>query len=138
MTGPGAAVGFAALGAVASALLNAVFAVTIGLVAVSGVTGYLVGAALRTPLADRAGDRPTGGAAAGAGGRPTAASRSNRIALAVLVALVAVLAGALGAWLVAIPQGNLLGPIDYLGQTLGIVLPVQAVAAIVGAWLGSR
>jgi len=122
------AIGIAILGALAIAVLNAVLAVTTGLVAVAGVTAYLVGLALRPGAeTDTAGGR-TPGVSTGAG----------RVSLAIVLALLAIGAGAVGAWLVAIPQGNLLGPVDYLGQTLGIVLPVQAVVAMVGAWLGSR
>jgi hypothetical protein len=122
------AIGIAILGAVAIAALNAVLAVTTGLVAVAGVTGYLIGLALRPgSMVDALGGRT-----------PGVSTGANRVSLAIELALLAVAAGAAGAWLVAIPQGNLLGPIDYLGQTLGILLPVQAVAAVVGAWLGSR
>lgn len=117
------AVAIAILGAVASAGLNAILAVTTGLVAVAGLTAYLIGLALRQNPPARAPCRSAGTSHAG---------------LAIVLALFSVAAAAAGAWLVAIPQGNLLDPLDYLGQTLGLVLAGQGLAAVLGAWLGSR
>lgn len=118
-------------GAAVIVVLNVVLAVTAGLVAIAAVTGYLVGGALRGVSAEV----PPVTAGAGVLG----SSRGRGIALAMAVAVGSVLAGALGTWLVSVTaQGGTLGPLDYLAATMGILLPIQILAAAGAAWLGSR
>jgi len=74
-----------------------------------------------------------------AGAGVLGSSRGRGIALAMAVAVGSVLAGALGTWLVSVTaQGGTLGPLDYLAATMGILLPIQILAAAGAAWLGSR
>ena len=108
----------AALGAATIVVLNGLLTVTTGLLAVAAVTGYLVGQVLRT----------VGSSTQGTG----------RVGLAVGLVVAAVLAGALGTWLLSIPQGGVLGPVDYLGEAMGLLLPGQLLVGGVAAWLGSR
>ena len=126
--GAGTVAGIVILGTAAIIVLHAVLAVTTGLLAIAALVGYLLGQALRA-----------GGAGVRAGGTGDGpAAGANSVAGAIVLALAVVAAGAIGSWLVAIPQGNQLGIAEYLGQTVGIVLPAQALAAVAGAWLGSR
>lgn len=130
LTGGRAALGIAVAGALVMLALNVLLTITFGLVAVAAVTGYLVGGALR----ERAAGMP---AAAGAGSLGSA--RDRGMALTMALAVGAVLSAALGTWLVAIvAQGGSLGPVDYLAQTMGILLPVQVLVAAGTGWLGSR
>jgi len=108
-------------GAVVAVALNAILAVTAGLVAVVAVAGWLIGLALRDDA----------GAAGQAAARPALG-----MALGLACGMVALIA--IGAWLVAVPQGNVLNPLDYLGQTLGLTLPASLAAAAGAAWLGAR
>ena len=53
----------------------------------------------------------------------------------ILLAVAAVLAGAVGSWLIALAEGGTLGPVDFLWATTGLLVPVEAiVAAIAAAW----
>ncbi len=113
----------AVIAAAAIALLGGLLAITAGLVAVPGVAAYLVGQALRA----------SDGPGSSAPGAPT-----SRTAAAIGLAIAVVLVGVLGSWLLSLPQGGVLGPLDYLGQTLGLLVPVMIAIAAVAAWLGSR
>jgi len=54
---------------------------------------------------------------------------------AIVVALAAVLVGALGTWVVALGQGGDLGLIDFLWATTGILVPLELlIAAVAAAW----
>jgi hypothetical protein len=106
-----------ALGAVAVAILGAAgFAVVGGIL--SSATGLLFGAGLVGALI----------------GLLLAPDRSRTVAAAAL-AIASVLVGALGIWLVARGEGGVLGPLDYLWETFGLLVPAQAVlAALASAW----
>jgi hypothetical protein len=88
-----------------------VVATTVGLLAIAGVTGFLVGL----------------------GARGTAAS-----GVAPAVAAASMVLGILGGWLVSIIQGGVVGPLDYVAQTLGVLALAVPVVAVVGAALGRR
>jgi hypothetical protein len=113
------AVGAAAAGAVAITILGGVLAVSAGLIVVAGVTGWAVALGLRVGA----------GASLSAGGR---------VRLAIGLALVAVVVGQVGLWLYARTEGGVLGPLDYLGETFGLLVPLQAVAASIVAWIAAR
>jgi hypothetical protein len=101
------------------AVLGGVLAVSAGLLVVAGVTGWAVAAALRAgagPHLDRA--------------------RLGRPAL--VLATLAVAVGQLGLWLYARSEGGVLGPVDYLAETFGFLVPLQFVVAWVVAWAAAR
>jgi hypothetical protein len=106
------ALGIAAIGAVAVVVLYGVVATTFGLLGIAGTTGFLIGVALR-------GMARSGGAAA-------------------TIAVGAMAVGVVGGWVVSVAMGGVLGPIDYVGQTLGPLALLVPIAAALAAWLGSR
>lgn len=118
----GNAVAFGAIAAAGSAAILTVLgglAFSAGLVAIAGLLGWSIAQTVRT---------------AGGSALDTAARRR----LAVLFAVVAVLGGQLGIWLFALAEGGVMAPLDYLGETFGILVPVQFAAATVVAWLSAR
>ncbi len=109
----------AAIGAAILVVLTGPLSVTTGLLVVAAAVGWATGLAVKL-----------GGGAELAGGRSAA--------LAVLLAVGACLAGWVGAWAWSRATGGALGPIDFLAQVYGILVPAQAVFAVAGAVLGSR
>jgi hypothetical protein len=114
---------FAAFTAVAGSalitVLGGVMAVSAGLIVVAVVTGWAVALGLRV----------------GAGETLRA---GRRVRLAVGLALVAVVLGQLGLWLYARTEGGVLGPFDYLGETFGLLVPLELAAASIAAWITAR
>lgn len=106
-------------GGIATVVLGGLLAITAGLLVVASATGYAVAAAVRF----------------GAG---TAISRSARRVTAVALAIDGVILGQLGLWLLARTEGGVLSLPDYLGQTFGILVPIQFAAAILVAWWTAR
>jgi hypothetical protein len=107
----------AGLTAVATALLLVVLggalASTSGLLFLAGVGGAFIG--LLTAGSTR--------------------SQRSRRRLAIGLALAAVVAGAIGIWLVALGQGGTLEIVEFLWATTGILFPIVAlVAALAAAW----
>ena len=100
-------------------VLGGVLALSAGLLVAAAVTGWAVAVGLRTGAGDRI---PPG----------------RRIRLAIGVALVAVTLGQLGLWRYAIIEGGVLGPLDYLAQTFGPLVPLEFVAAWTLAWITAR
>jgi hypothetical protein len=100
-------------------VLGGVLAVSAGLVVVAGATGWAVAAGLRT----------------GAGQR-LAAGRRVRLALGLVLLSVAL--GQLGLWLYALTEGGVLGPLDYLAETFGLLVPLELLAAWIVAWATAR
>ena len=119
--GRGVGYGLAAAigGALAIVLLGGVLAVSAGLLIIAGATGWAVGAGMRT-----------------GGGATFSATR--RWQLAVIVALASVMLGQLGLWLYAQSEGGVLGLPDYLGETFGLLVPLQLLVAGVVARVGAR
>lgn len=109
----------AVAGATAIVVLGGVLAVSSGLLVVAGATGWAVAAGLR----------------AGAG-RQLAADR--RWLLALSLALLSVALGQLGLWLYARTEGGVLGPLDYLAETFGLLVPLELLAASIVARATAR
>ena len=63
---------------------------------------------------------------------------SARRALVVGLAAAAVLLGQLGLWLFARSEGGVLGPVDYLAETFGLLVPLQFLVGVAAAWLAAR
>jgi hypothetical protein len=110
-----AAVVVAAIGALALAI-GGILSLSAGLVVIATVLGVVVGWLVRGTVGDRA--------AAGL--------------VAVGVALGGVAIGQVLLWCAALLEGGVLGPLDYLGQTFGILVPAQFVMCGLGAWLAAR
>jgi hypothetical protein len=106
-------------GAAVIVLVGGVLAMTIGLIVVAGILGWLVAVAV--------------GHGAGAT-LPTA----RRAWAAAAIALIAVLLGQVGLWLYAASEGGVLSLPDYLGEVYGPLVPVQAIIAPVIAWVTAR
>lgn len=101
-------------GALAITILGGLLEVGIGLLAVAGAIGWLVGVALRT---DEAGAR-----------------RSIPVR-AIAIAIAAVLVGQLGLWVLGRLEGGVLDPLTYLADVFGpIVVGQLVVAAVAAAW----
>jgi hypothetical protein len=65
--------------------------------------------------------------------------RTGRLVrLAVGLALGAVVLGQVGLWLYARTEGGVLGPLEYLGETFGLLVPLELAAASIAAWLTAR
>jgi len=109
----------AVVGTIGMTVLGGVLAISAGLVVVAAVTGWAIGVGLRT-----------------GGGPRLGPSDRGRIAL-ILVTL-AVAATQLGLWLYARSEGGVLGPIDYLVETFGFLVPLEFLAAWVVAWATAR
>jgi hypothetical protein len=106
-------------GALAIVLLGGVLAVSAGLLIIAGASGWAVGAGIR------------------AGGGATLLA-PRRWQLAVILAIASVLLGQLGLWLYAQSEGGVLGVVDYLGETFGLLVPLQLLVATVVARISSR
>jgi hypothetical protein len=92
-------------GAIAFVILGGPLSITAGLVGLAGVIGWVVGAVTR------------------AGRLP-----------AVAIALASVALGLAGIWLYAGTEGGVLGPLDYLAEVQGVLVPIElAVAGILAA-----
>lgn len=113
------ALGAALAGAVATIVLGGVLAVSAGLLVVAGAAGWGVAVGLR----------------AGAGPQLTPA---RRLQLAFVLVAAAVALGQIGLWLYARSEGGVLGPLDYLAETFGLLGPLQLVVAWVAAWATAR
>jgi hypothetical protein len=101
-------------GATLMVVLAGQVAVSSGLLVVAALMGRFIGLALRT-----------------ARGRITPA-RARALALA--IALVAIGLAQLGIWLYARSEGGVLGLTDYLGETFGVLVPLElAVGAVIAA-----
>jgi hypothetical protein len=66
------------------------------------------------------------------GGSVVPRSRSRRLAAA--VAILAIVVAQLVIWQLALSEGGVLPLADYLFQTFGLVVPLEAVAIVIGAW----
>jgi hypothetical protein len=109
----------AAAGAVLAVVLGGPLALSAGLLVLWATAGYLVGHAVRI-----------GGAAV--------TTASTRKALAIAVALAAVALAQVGLWWYASTQGGVLPLLDFLVQTYGVLIPLQAILAAALAWWSSR
>jgi hypothetical protein len=98
------------VGIIAMTLLGGPLSITTGLIGAAGAIGWVVGAVMR-PL---------------------------RLP-AVIVAVASVALGLIGIWIFAGFEGGVLGPVEYLADVEGILVPVElAVAGILAAVAASR
>src|SRR5262245_10311101 len=93
-------IGVGIVGAIAMTILGGPLSVTVGLVAAAGAIGWVIGMV----------------------------SRPLRLA-AIVIALVSVVLGLAGIWLYAGVEGGVLGPIEYLAEVQGILVPIELAAA---------
>jgi len=107
------------VGALAIVVLGGLLALSAGLLVVATLTGWGVAVGLR----------------AGAG---SSIDASRRRSLAAAIALVAIALAQVGLWLYARTEGGALGPVDYLAETFGILVPLELVAGAVVAWWSAR
>ena len=108
----------AVLNAVVITLAGEVFTMTAGLLVIAALIGWAIAVALRP---------------AGRGGQ-----RKRNVVGAIALAVASVAAGQVGLSLFANAEGGVLSVSDYLGQTFGILVPLQFAIAAVAAWLSSR
>lgn len=113
-------IAFGAIAALLGGALVVVFggalAVSAGLLVVASAVGYAVGLAVVIGAADTLSPRERPWVAAGLAG-------------------LGLLLGQLGLWLFARAEGGVLTPIDYLGQTFGVLVPLEiALGAVVAGW----
>ena len=107
------------VGIVATVLLGGMLAFSSGLLVVAAVTGRAIGLALQL------------------GGRDAIPART-RVLLAIGLAVAVVGLGQVARWVYAGTEGGVLSPPDYLGQTYGVLVPLQFVLAAVFAWWAAR
>lgn len=107
------------VGAVAIIIFGGVLALSGGLLVIAGVIGWAVAATLR----------------AGAGSHM---SRGARVSWAVGLAVLSITLGQLGLWVYALTEGGVLGPLDYLAQAFGWLVPLELIIAALVAWLTAR
>lgn len=106
-------------GAVAIIVFGGVLALSGGLLVVAGVIGWAVAAALRT----------------GAG---LHRSPGPGLGWAVGLAVLSITLGQLGLWVYALTEGGVLGPLDYLAQAFGLLVPLELIIAALVARLTAR
>lgn len=110
----------AALGGVlATVLLGGAMALSAGLLVVWASAGNAIGLATRI-------------------GSGLAVPRSTRIGIAAGLALAGAALGQLGLWWYAGTEGGVLPLLAYLGETFGILVPLQALLAVGFAWWAAR
>jgi hypothetical protein len=109
----------AIVGAAAITITGGILTITAGLLVIAAAAGWGVGLAFRL----------------GAG---AAADRPARIRSAVLIAIAGVALGQLGLWLLARQEGGVMGPIDYLAEVFGFLVPLESLFAVAGAWWAAR
>lgn len=117
--------GAAALaGAAVLFVLAAPLSVDTGLLVVAAAAGWAVGLATRVGAAR---------ARTAFDGRASA-----RMETAVALAFAACVVAWLAIWGWSRVQGGVLGPVDFLAQVYGLLVPAQALFAVAGAAIGSR
>jgi hypothetical protein len=109
----------AVVGAFVTVVLGGVVALSAGLLVVAAAVGYATGLAL----------------AFGAG---SSIDRPTRPWVAVILAALGFLLGQVGLWWYASNEGGVLPLLDYLWQTFGVLVPVQALLAVGFAYWGGR
>jgi len=105
--------------AVAITVAGGMLLVSAGLVVLAAAGGWAVAIALKVGAGDTI-------------------PRSRRTWIAAGLALAAVLVGQLGLWLFARTEGGVLPLVEYLGQTFGPLVPLQALAAAAVAYWSAR
>jgi hypothetical protein len=100
-------------------VLGGVFSLSAGLLVVAGVIGWAIGRAI-------------------AMGRATPADARTHRWLSIGLALASVVLGQVGLWLYALGEGGSLGLVDYLVQSRGLLVPLEALIAGGVAWWTAR
>jgi hypothetical protein len=109
--------------AAAFVLVGGLLAERRGLLAIAGIGGAAIGL-----LAARAAVSPDATS-------PAVLTRSGTTKAAIALAVLAVLAGALGTWAYGRLEGGVMDPLAYLWETLGPFIPAEAVlSGIAAAW----
>src|SRR5438045_1839436 len=108
----------AAAGVLVFTLVAGPLAVDAGLVVIAAVIGIAIGRAV-----------------VGGGGK--ALSGRQRVGLAVVLFLAALLGAELATWQFALAEGGVLGPVDYLRDTFGFLVVLEALAGLVGAFIAA-
>ena len=111
----------ALIGAAATVVLGGLLAVSAGLLVVAAAAGWGIGQAVVL-----------------GGGTSLGARRGLRPWVAVTSALLGVAVGQVGLWWYAGAEGGVLPLADYLGQTFGVLVPLQAAVALAIAWWTAR
>jgi hypothetical protein len=111
--------GAAIAGAGAIAVLGGVLAISSGLIVVAGAIGWLVSVGLRA-------------------GARSSIERPHRVRLAVALAVFGVSLGQAALWAYGRSEGGVLGPLDYLAETFGVLVPVEVAVAWIVAWISAR
>jgi hypothetical protein len=109
----------AIVGAAAIVVLGGALAISAGLLVVAAAIGYAVGLAM----------------AMGAAGTLSSPARP---AIAAVLGGIGVVLGQVGLWLYARTEGGVLPLIDYLGQTFGVLVPLELLVAAGVAWWRAR
>lgn len=109
----------ALLGAAAIFVLEGLLSITTGLLAAMALTGFVIGRSLRD-----AGD---------------ALAPSTGLILALFLVLDAVALGNALTWINAVVvEGGVLGPIEYLSETFGVLIVVEFAIGAIAAWAATR
>ncbi len=100
-------------------LLGGVLALSAGLVVVAAAFGRLIGLAT-------------------AWGGGAAISPRTRLLIVLAFIVDGFIVGQLGLWAFSQVEGGVLDPFAYLGETFGLLVPVQLVAALAVGWWTAR
>jgi hypothetical protein len=106
-------------GSVVMVVLGGVFALSAGLLVISGLIGWAIGQVV-------------------SGAASPASTPRFRTTVAVTLAFDAVALAQVGLWLHARTQGGALGLLDYLAQTRGLLVPIELLIAMGVAWWATR
>ncbi len=107
------------VGAGAILYIGGVATITTGLLAVAGLTGLAIAAALVLGAGEHLARRP-------------------RVLIAIGLSLAAVALGQLGLWQYGRSEGGVLPLLDYLAEVFGLLVPAEFIAAAVVAALVAR
>jgi len=102
-------------GAALIVVLGGVFSLSAGLLVVAGVIGWAVGGSISM-------------------GRGMSVDAGMRRWLAIALAVASIVLGQVGLWLYAATEGGSLGLVDYLVQSRGLLVPLEALVAGCLAW----
>lgn len=110
------AVTIALVGALLFVLLAGAMTLGAGLLVVAAVVGRLVGLAIKG----------------------TSLDRDRRGVIAAAIAVGSVVLGLIGTWAYGRWEGGVLGPVDYLAETFGVLVPLELAIAGLVAWWSAR
>ena len=117
--GAAAAAAVAIIGAAAITVAGGILTITAGLLVIAAAVGWGVGLALRL-------------------GVGSALDRPARIRWSVVIAVVGIALAQVGLWLLARQEGGVMAVTDYLGEVFGVLVPLETLFAVAGAWWAAR